>query len=290
MAEFARKQLEKWGWKEGEGLGRNKDGMSNYIKTSRHNRATHNRDERGNTYAGIGHESTRGAGAGFSERNNELESVFAEMAQQRKEKKKKEQAQKGSSSSSSDDDEGEVDKKKIEVNDRKKKSTTQHEHNDSRRRQRDEVDEKNGEGHSLAQKQKEGANASSSSSSSKNQRATASSSASRSPSRPSPKSADQISSSKRTAVVVSASTKKTAATSASDSSSSSSDDDDGGENRSGDLTKMSDAELFARCGGVRLGRAGRHRLFDNKLKRIEEHNASATHDPYAAVRQGKKKL
>jgi hypothetical protein len=81
---FARKQLEKYGWKEGEGLGRNKDGMNNYIKTSRHNRTTHNREERGNTYAGIGHESSRGAGAGFTERQNELEAVFDEIAKRKR--------------------------------------------------------------------------------------------------------------------------------------------------------------------------------------------------------------
>jgi hypothetical protein len=40
--------------------------------------------------------------------------------------------------------------------------------------------------------------------------------------------------------------------------------------------KMSDKELFARCGGVRLGRAGRHRFFDAKLARIADHNAKTT--------------
>jgi hypothetical protein len=50
------------------------------------------------------------------------------------------------------------------------------------------------------------------------------------------------------------------------SSSSSSDSDAEGE----DITKWDDKTLFARCGGVRLGRGGRHRMFDGKLKRIEE--------------------
>ena len=36
---------------------------------------------------------------------------------------------------------------------------------------------------------------------------------------------------------------------------------------------MTDAQLFAACGGVRLGRGGRHRFFENKWKRVEEHNA-----------------
>ncbi|AAZ11326.1 G-patch domain containing protein, putative [Trypanosoma equiperdum] len=37
-----------------------------------------------------------------------------------------------------------------------------------------------------------------------------------------------------------------------------------------DILRMSDKELLERCGGVRLGRAGRHRFFNGKLRRIEE--------------------
>ncbi|EKG00037.1 hypothetical protein TCSYLVIO_009028 [Trypanosoma cruzi] len=36
-----------------------------------------------------------------------------------------------------------------------------------------------------------------------------------------------------------------------------------------DITRLKDHELLRRCGGVRLGRAGRHRFFDGKLRRIE---------------------
>jgi hypothetical protein len=57
-----------------------------------------------------------------------------------------------------------------------------------------------------------------------------------------------------------------------------------------DVSKMSDKDLFAFCGGVRLGRAGRHRLFDHKLKRIEEENNSKKDDPYAKSREEGKKL
>lgn len=48
-----------------------------------------------------------------------------------------------------------------------------------------------------------------------------------------------------------------------------------------DITQMSDQELFARCGGVRLGRAGRHRLFSGKLARIEgsHHPSSPKQQP-----------
>lgn len=276
MSAFARKQLEKWGWKEGDGLGRNGAGMSSYIKTSRHNRATHNRDEKGNTYAGIGHESTRGAGAGFSERNNELESVFAEMAQQRKEKKKQQQQereQQSSDSSSSsdheDDDDGHGDNTKDKKHRRNKNDV---EHDDSRRRPREDKarveEEEDNADESVSEKKKPVKE--------KNNNQNSRPSRSRSRSK-SPKLQPAAAPAKK-------STKKQASSSSSDSSS---DSDDG---EKGDLTKMSDAELFARCGGVRLGRAGRHRLFDNKLKRIEEHNKSTTEadDPYASVRQSMK--
>ena len=54
----------------------------------------------------------------------------------------------------------------------------------------------------------------------------------------------------------------------SSSSTSSSKDDDG----PADVTSWTDAQLFRRCRGVRLGRAGRHRLFSGKLARIESSN------------------
>jgi hypothetical protein len=62
------------------------------------------------------------------------------------------------------------------------------------------------------------------------------------------------------------------------SSSTSSSDED-----VGDVTKLDDAALFARCGGVRLGRTGRHRFFDGKIARAEQHAQSSVGmvDPYA---------
>ena len=54
------------------------------------------------------------------------------------------------------------------------------------------------------------------------------------------------------------------------SSSDSEASNDGGEE--GDVL-YNDAKLFERCGGVRLGRAGRHRLFDAKLQRVEDSHA-----------------
>lgn len=50
------------------------------------------------------------------------------------------------------------------------------------------------------------------------------------------------------------------------SSSDSSDEDDG--------KPLTDAELFRRCGGVRLGRGGRHRFFDGKLERVARSHKS----------------
>jgi hypothetical protein len=42
------------------------------------------------------------------------------------------------------------------------------------------------------------------------------------------------------------------------------------------LTTWNDKKLFEKCGGVRLGRAGRHRFFAGKLARIEKSNGETT--------------
>lgn len=71
------------------------------------------------------------------------------------------------------------------------------------------------------------------------------------------------------------------------SSSSGSDDESGASSSGVDETaaaggataysksKNDDMELFKRCKGVRLGRCGRHRFFDGKLKRIKETTEAA---------------
>ncbi|CUG86432.1 Hypothetical protein, putative [Bodo saltans] len=66
--------------------------------------------------------------------------------------------------------------------------------------------------------------------------------------------------------------KKRARTPESSSSSSSDDDDEAGANGTGDnnILQWDDATLLKKCGGVRLGRAGRHRFFNGKLNRIDE--------------------
>ncbi|RNF21346.1 uncharacterized protein Tco025E_03426 [Trypanosoma conorhini] len=62
----------------------------------------------------------------------------------------------------------------------------------------------------------------------------------------------------------------------SDGGSSSSDEDE--EDRNVDITRLTDDELLRRCGGVRLGRAGRHRFFDGKLRRIEKSHRGEARD------------
>lgn len=71
--------------------------------------------------------------------------------------------------------------------------------------------------------------------------------------------------------------KKRARSRASSNSSSSSDDDSADDNVNADacaggdnILKWDDATLLKKCGGVRLGRAGRHRFFNGKLNRIDE--------------------
>lgn len=278
MAAFAKKQLEKWGWKEGEGLGRNKDGMNNYIKTSKHNRATHNRDEKGNTYAGIGHESSRGAGAGFAERNQQLESVFAELVQQRKANKKNRRGddQNNADSSSSDDAEEEVDAAKELKEAEERRVKAKEEKMKAQRRQRSASAKDNNDNDSEDGDRKK---------------------SKKSSEQPKPRnSAERARSASKSPVLKpqqpQQSKKKTKAAPSNSPSSSSSSSSDSDSDAGGDITKMSDAELFARCGGVRLGRAGRHRLFDNKLKRIQEfENATQNQlDPYEQARQAKKKI
>lgn len=75
------------------------------------------------------------------------------------------------------------------------------------------------------------------------------------------------------------------AKSPSSSSSSSSDDE---QQQDGAVMTLSDADLFRKCNGVRLGRSGRHRFFDGKMGRVSSHDTTTTGtDPYAKARQGK---
>jgi hypothetical protein len=51
MSSFARRQMEKMGWKDGEGLGKNKDGVTTFVRVSRRDPAS---------ASGIGHEASKG--------------------------------------------------------------------------------------------------------------------------------------------------------------------------------------------------------------------------------------
>jgi hypothetical protein len=228
MSAFARAQLEKYGWQDGQGLGRNKEGITTYIRTSLHNRATHNRDERGASYAGIGHESTRGGGASTAEKASELDVVLDDIARRREERLQRERALQEQAAVAAP-----------ATSERKREEQPEQPVRQRRRARAPPEDE------SLAAHEEEPA---------------------------------------KSAPTVAPTVAPPKAASASDS------DSDAGATSASDLARMSDSALLAACGGVRLGRAGRHRLFDAKLRRIEEQNreAAAQGDPYAQARRKQK--
>ncbi|KAK7197405.1 G-patch domain containing protein [Novymonas esmeraldas] len=207
MSALAKKMMEKYGWKEGEGLGKDRSGMRSYVKVTR-------RDP--HTATGLGHAADPAQGGSLASTHAvELDAIYGQLhkSTDKKERPLPNHTRGGDASASGDDDDDDSDR----VHDANTSSS------------------------------------SSTSASSTEKRATASTraatkrqrSASSSPSTPS------------------------------SSSSSDSDDDDDDEarpksNQTGDVTRMSDKDLFQRCGGVRLGRAGRHRFFDGKLRRIHD--------------------
>jgi hypothetical protein len=205
---FAKKMLEKYGWKEGEGLGKDKQGVSTYV------RAFRPKGEKGE-YIGIGHEASKGTANSDMGYGKVLSDMHAASGKRNKQ---------GRASSSSSADEGKQQGEESKSGDESNSVTT------------DKVNRvKRGEESSGAgKKEARGARA--------------------------PKPARRDSSS---------------------SSSSSSSDGDGADH-DGDVTSWNDAKLFERCGGVRLGRAGRHRFFDNKMARVAEHDQkTAGVNPYA---------
>ena len=167
---FAKKQLEKYGWQAGEGLGKDKEGRADYVKVSK----------RKTEGVGIGHEAAKG---GTTNDDMGLNSVLQGMGKNAK----RDSSVILTGGSSSSDDSSDDEKK---TTGRKQKKV-------------------------LAERQK-----------------------------------------------------RTRDVSSSSSDSSDSSDDEGGV--SSDITKWDDKKLFAKCNGVRLGRAGRHRMFDGKLKRIQD--------------------
>jgi hypothetical protein len=94
MSSFARKQLEKYGWKEGEGLGKNKQGISSFV------RAVKPKGEKGE-YIGIGHEASKGT----SNSDMGFDRVLSEMAAASSAKAPKRERRENTASSSASDDE-----------------------------------------------------------------------------------------------------------------------------------------------------------------------------------------
>ncbi|KAH9599375.1 G-patch domain [Trypanosoma melophagium] len=204
MSSIAKKMLERHGWQEGMGLGRNAQGVSTYIKVVR-------RDPHSAT--GLGHAADATQAPQASTFAAELDAVYSDIsaAGKRKRVKKNKEEEK-----EKEEEEKEIDAVVDTHKDRRKHKGGNDQKNSKQKRSRDSSSE-----------------AASNSDSNSNSNSTSDDNSSNS--------------------------------SSSSSSSSSSNDDD---NRV-DITRMTDGELLRRCGGVRLGRAGRHRFFEGKLRRIE---------------------
>lgn len=205
MSALAKKMMEKYGWKEGEGLGKERSGIKSYVKVTR-------RDP--HTATGLGHVADPAQGGSLASTHAvELDAIYGQLHKETRKRQRQ------------------LSKARV----------------DQGNNSEDEVDH----GAELSDVSSTGSGASSSSS------------------------ADSKSEGKL-AVAVRAALKRQRRASSSPSSNSDNDSDDRTDSKRskgeyiGDVTRMSDKELFQRCGGVRLGRAGRHRLFDGKLKRIQD--------------------
>lgn len=194
MSALAKKMMEKYGWKEGEGLGKERSGIKSYVKVVR-------RDP--NVATGLGHAADPTQGGSLASTHAvELDAIYGQL---RKDKKRR-AAKRARSDSDVDET---VDNSSVHSTDSDSDSEVERQ---------------------LTTK------------------------------------------AERTGAKASSRGKR-------DSSSVDSSSDDGDAETAGqrfkgeevgDITRMSDKDLFQRCGGVRLGRAGRHRFFDGKLKRIQD--------------------
>ena len=129
---FARRQLEKLGWKDGEGLGKNRDGISTHI------RAVKRQDE-----VGLGADETRAAITSAKDAaalagaddwwKNSLGDTLARLQQRKKDKKKKSKKKKkksksdGCSSGSDDSTSSDEANNKINDNNKRKRHYTDEE-------------------------------------------------------------------------------------------------------------------------------------------------------------------
>lgn len=231
---FAKRQLEKMGWKEGEGLGLRKDGIKTFLKVEKRN---------AKEAIGLGH---NGDPNHLTNHLSEYDSVFAEISAKGQSSSSK-QKQKKDHSRDAEQEEVEVTEVKRPAG--KRRGTPSPSSSPALRPQ--------------------GAPAT-----------TAKRKRSRSADRALPRGGEQPTEEEHHDDAALASSSSSSAKSKGKKSkvyvpSSSSDDEDGDGNNThhsggSNLTFMSDKDLFAKCGGVRLGRAGRHRFFDGKLQRIEE--------------------
>ncbi|CBZ33238.1 hypothetical protein, conserved [Leishmania donovani] len=205
MSALAKKMMEKYGWKEGEGLGKERSGIKSYVKVAR-------RDP--HIATGLGHAADPAQGGSLASKHAvELDAIYSQLHKETRKRQRQ------------------SNKARVDQGDTSE----------------DEVDN----GGELSDVSSTSSGASSSSS------------------------ADRKSEGKM-AVAARAAVKRQHRTPSSSPSNSGNDGDDRTDSKRskgehiGDVTRMSDKELFQRCGGVRLGRAGRHRLFDGKLKRIQD--------------------
>ncbi|KAG5481850.1 hypothetical protein LSCM4_06927 [Leishmania orientalis] len=200
MSAVAKKMMEKYGWKEGEGLGKERSGVKSYVKVTR-------RDP--HTATGLGHAADPAQGGSLASTHAiELDAIYGQL---RKETSKRHQ--RSSTARVHGADEGE-EGNEGELSDMSTTTTT--------------------------------------------------SSAVRTPE------CKKLPTAARAGVKRQ---RRVAPSSPSDSDSDGDDRTDSKRSKSdhvSDVTRMSDKELFQRCGGVCLGRAGRHRFFDGKLKRIHD--------------------
>ncbi|CAJ1014780.1 G-patch domain containing protein, putative [Leishmania lindenbergi] len=209
MSALAKKMMEKYGWKEGEGLGKERTGTKSYVKVTR-------RDP--HTATGLGHAADPAQGGSLASSHAvELDAIYGQLC---KVTRKRQQQPNKSHVDQADASEGLVDSEDelSDVSSTRSCASSSNANN----KPEEEV--------SAAARAPV-----------KRQRRVLSSSLSNSNSEDDNSSDDVHTSSKRLK-----------------------------SEHVGDVTRMSDKELLQRCGGVRLGRAGRHRFFDGKLKRIRD--------------------
>ncbi|GET87640.1 hypothetical protein, conserved [Leishmania tarentolae] len=204
MSALAKKMMEKYGWKEGEGLGKERTGVKSYVKVTR--RDSH-------TPTGLGHAADPAQGGSLASTHAvELDAIYGQLHKETKKRQRQSNKSRVDQNGSSEDEGDNAD----EISDVSSTSS--------------------GAGSSSTESQAEG----------------------------------------KVAVTARATVKQRGHALPSSPSSSGSDGDDRIDSKRSkceqivDVTRMSDKELFQRCGGVRLGRAGRHRFFDGKLKRIQD--------------------